>query len=53
MSNRIRKLEFFTLPDFPEIKEGDLIAEMIASLITVHRLGVDNGDVIVIAQKII
>jgi len=30
-----------------------LLSEMIASLITVHRLGVDNGDVVVIAQKVI
>jgi len=51
--NRIRKLEYIALPDFPEVKEGDLIAELIASLIAAYELRVEDGDVIVIAQKII
>lgn len=42
----------FALEDFPLIKSGDDIAEIIVRIAEKNDLGIEEGDVIVVAQKI-
>lgn len=49
----VKKIEFLAFPNFPEIRHGDSIAEIIVHMISVNNQIVDNGDVFVIAQKIV
>ena len=48
-----RKIEIFGLEDFPEIEEGDDIGALILSLAERQGVGVEDGDIVVVAQKIV
>jgi coenzyme F420-0:L-glutamate ligase / coenzyme F420-1:gamma-L-glutamate ligase len=47
------KLELMALPDFPMVQAGDDLAAIIADNITQAAMKLLNGDVIVLAQKIV
>src|SRR5580693_8326190 len=47
------ELRLFRLPGFPEIQLGDDLPEQIAKAARKARIHFENGDVLVVAQKII
>ncbi|OYT25705.1 MAG: coenzyme F420-0:L-glutamate ligase [Thermoprotei archaeon ex4572_64] len=49
----VRKIEIIGLKDFPEIKPGDDIGEIIVEHVRKLGIEINDGDVIVIAQKIV
>lgn len=48
-----RTLTLTAIPDMPEIKPGDDLAELIATAIDENKLTVQDNDIFVIAQKIV
>jgi len=46
-------LNLLTLPDFPLVSPGDDLAELISTSLQKASLKLENGDVLVIAQKIV
>jgi len=48
----LKSFTAFALEDFPLIKSGDDIAEIIVRIAEKNDLGIEEGDVIVVAQKI-
>ena len=46
-------LTFHALPDLPEVVPGQSLAELIAGGVQAAGLPVDNGDVVLVAQKIV
>jgi len=48
-----RKLELITVPGLPEIRAGDNPGGLIIDALTQSRLELVNGDVVVVAQKLI
>ena len=49
----VNKLEFIALTDFPEVSNGDSIEEFIIKMISKIDISVDDGDIFIIAQKIV
>jgi coenzyme F420-0:L-glutamate ligase/coenzyme F420-1:gamma-L-glutamate ligase len=41
------------IPGLPSVQPGDDLAELIASAITVAKVGVKPGDVLVVCQKVV
>jgi len=48
-----RVLKLVTLADFPMIQKGDILADIIHNTLTVNQIDLQDGDVLVIAQKVI
>ncbi|MFZ3070770.1 MAG: coenzyme F420-0:L-glutamate ligase [Anaerolineaceae bacterium] len=48
-----KTLTLTTVPDLPEIKEGDNLAECILTALQQNDMQVDDGDIFVVAQKIV
>jgi coenzyme F420-0:L-glutamate ligase/coenzyme F420-1:gamma-L-glutamate ligase len=48
-----RGVSFFRLPGLPEIHRGDNLSEQIANAARKSRIHFENGDILVVAQKII
>lgn len=48
-----RVLQLFPIPGLPEIRKGDDLAEQIAEAAAKSGLRVEDGDIVVVAQKII
>lgn len=46
-------LKLVTLADFPLIQKGDNLADIIHNTLTVNQIDLQDGDVLVIAQKVI
>jgi len=46
-------LKLVTLADFPMIQKGDNLADIIHNTLTVNQIDLQDGDVLVIAQKVI
>ena len=53
MCSQRAHLSLFTLPDFPLVRPGDDLAELISTSLHRASLKLENGDVLVIAQKIV
>ena len=51
--NKPKTLSFTTLPGIPVIKEGDDLAEIILRALRTADMSLEDGDVLVLAQKII
>ncbi len=49
----MKKLEITALADFPDVKPGDDLASMICLNAAKNELFIQNGDIFVIAQKIV
>ncbi|SVB92349.1 uncharacterized protein METZ01_LOCUS245203, partial [marine metagenome] len=49
----MKKLELIALEGIPLIEEGDDLVEIILSAIKRNKISLSNGDVLVVAQKII
>ena len=47
------KLEIFAIPDLPEISNGDPLAQWLWQVIVRGGLALEDGDVLVVAQKIV
>jgi coenzyme F420-0:L-glutamate ligase/coenzyme F420-1:gamma-L-glutamate ligase len=47
------ELHLFAVPGMPEVTEGADLAQLIASALTAARLTIHDGDVLVVAQKIV
>lgn len=52
-SARLGDLRLMSLPGLPEIRPGDDLAEQIAAVARKSRIAFKNGDILVIAQKIV
>src|SRR5690242_19709127 len=52
-SARPGDLRLMSLPGLPEIRPGDDLAEQIAAAARKSRIPFENGDILVIAQKIV
>ncbi len=48
----LKSFSAFALEEFPLIKSGDNIAKIIVETTKKNRLKIDDGDIIVITQKI-
>ncbi len=51
--NKVRSLTLSAVPGIPQIQEGDNLAEIIFRAILDSELTFEDGDVIVLAQKIV
>jgi len=51
--NRKGSVCFFALPRFPEVRAGDNIAKLIMKAARAARLSFHEGDILVVAQKIV
>jgi len=49
----LKKLEIYGLETIPIVKEGDNIAKLIVEAATREDIGIQEGDIIVIAQTIV
>ena len=49
----MNKLELTALEDFPYIEPGDDLVKIIVKSFRSNNITIDNGDVVVIAQKIV
>ncbi|HIA44040.1 MAG TPA: coenzyme F420-0:L-glutamate ligase, partial [Gammaproteobacteria bacterium] len=49
----MKKLELIALEGIPLIEEGDNLVEIILSALKGNKISLSNGDVLVVAQKII
>jgi len=49
----LKKLEMYGLETIPIVKEGDNVAKLIVEAAARENIGIQKGDVIVIAQTII
>ena len=47
------KLELFALAGFPLIKEGDDLSGLILKCLLKNEVGIEDGDILVLAQKIV
>jgi len=52
-SSGLRQMALYALPDIPLVKPGDDIAQLITRGLGAANLGLQQGDVVVVAQKII
>ncbi|NLB71679.1 MAG: coenzyme F420-0:L-glutamate ligase [Chloroflexi bacterium] len=48
-----RKLELTALVDFPLVQPGDIVADLILHALDENRISLEDGDILVLAQKII
>jgi coenzyme F420-0:L-glutamate ligase / coenzyme F420-1:gamma-L-glutamate ligase len=48
-----KRLEVFAIPGFPMVQAGDDLASLIAEAVTAADMPLHNGDVVVVAQKIV
>ena len=48
-----KRLEVFAIPGFPMVRAGDDLASLIADAVTAADMPLHNGDVVVVAQKIV
>ena len=46
-------LQLIALADFPMIQKGDNLADIIQTSLKVNQIDLQDGDVVVIAQKVI
>jgi coenzyme F420-0:L-glutamate ligase/coenzyme F420-1:gamma-L-glutamate ligase len=44
---------YTAIPDFPMVQNGDDLAIMIVNLCKKHNISIENGDIFVIAQKVV
>ena len=51
--NKVRSLTLSAVPGIPQIQEGDKLAEIIFQAVQESELNFEDGDVIVLAQKIV
>ena len=51
--SRAASLKITALPDFPLVKAGDDLAGLIAASVARSRMKLEDGDVVVVAQKIV
>lgn len=49
----VQRLEMYALPDFPMVEPGDDLVAQIAQSVAMAGLRLQDGDVIVVAQKIV
>lgn len=49
----LRRLELLTLPGIPEVQAGDEPAKLITDALATAETGLEPGDVVVVAQKLI
>ena len=49
----VRRLELLTLPGIPEVTAGDDPAALIADAVATSAIGLESGDVVIVAQKLI
>jgi hypothetical protein len=47
------QLSAFALPGIPEVREGDDLAELIASALSLKARALETGDIVVVAQEIV
>ncbi|MBQ0720968.1 MAG: coenzyme F420-0:L-glutamate ligase [Gammaproteobacteria bacterium] len=47
------QLQLFALSDFPLVEPGDDLARLLDESLSVNQLALENGDVLVLAQKIV
>lgn len=48
-----KSMLYTALPDFPMVQAGDDLAKIIVSLCNTHQILIDDGDIFVLAQKIV
>jgi coenzyme F420-0:L-glutamate ligase/coenzyme F420-1:gamma-L-glutamate ligase len=48
-----KRFEVFAIPGFPMVQAGDDLASLIADAVTAADMPLHNGDVVVVAQKIV
>ena len=51
--NQASQLSLITLPGIPQIKAGDNLAEIIFETLQANELTLEDGDILVLAQKIV
>ncbi len=51
--SKVRSLTLSTIPDIPEIQPGDNLAATIFGALRMNQIQVEDGDIFVIAQKIV